>query len=90
MESFRRPVDGRALYVAVSRARDQARLYTDDRTRLAAATGLRDGSQAAALDHELDQDFGDCADYSSYAQFRVSDGNRISIFCPGLCRKQSE
>jgi hypothetical protein len=37
MEIFRRPVDVRALYGAVSRARDQAHLYTDDRAMLIAA-----------------------------------------------------
>lgn len=56
LESFRHPVDACGLYVAVSRARDQVHLYIDDRARLTAAIGLRDGSQAAALDHELDQD----------------------------------
>lgn len=55
LESFRRNVDARALYVAVSRARDQARLYTDDRGRLTAAIELRDGAQVAALDEALPQ-----------------------------------
>ena len=53
VESFRQGVDGRALYVAVSRARDQARLYTDDRDRLTLAVGLRNGVQFAALDEDI-------------------------------------
>ena len=57
LESFRRPVDARALYVAISRARDQAHLYTDNRDRLAMAVETRDGKKAAALDDELDQDW---------------------------------
>jgi conjugative relaxase-like TrwC/TraI family protein len=60
LESFRQGVDARLLYVAVSRARDQARLYTDDRKRLALTVGLRDGLQAAALDEDRGRktDFG--------------------------------
>jgi hypothetical protein len=45
-------------HIAVSRARDQAHLYTDDRARLTAAIGLRDGSQVAALDHDMGWDAG--------------------------------
>lgn len=57
LESFRQGVDARLLYVAVSRAREQAKLYTDDRARLTLAVGLRDGVQTAALDEERQQGF---------------------------------
>lgn len=51
MESFRtNTVDTRAAYVAISRARSHAALYTDSRARLAEALGLRDGAQVGALD----------------------------------------
>ena len=50
MESFRtNTVDTRAAYVAISRARSHAALYTDSRTRLAGALGLRDGAQVGAI-----------------------------------------
>ncbi|UAJ10048.1 MobF family relaxase [Polymorphobacter megasporae] len=58
LESFRQGIDARLLYVAVSRARDQARLYTDNRIRLTIATDLRNGFQTAALDEEIDLGFG--------------------------------
>jgi ATP-dependent exoDNAse (exonuclease V) alpha subunit len=51
MESFRtNTVDTRAAYVAISRARSHAALYTDSRARLAEALGLRDGAQVGAID----------------------------------------
>ncbi len=56
LESFRQGIDARMLYVAVSRARNQARVYTDDRNRLSLLAGLRDGLQAAALDEETEID----------------------------------
>ncbi len=55
LESFRPAVDARMLYVAVSRASDQARIYTDDRARLTLAIGLRDGIQFAALDGDIER-----------------------------------
>jgi len=58
LESFRQGVDARLLYVAVSRARDQARLYTDDRQRLSLAIDLRDGMQTAALDGDQGREAG--------------------------------
>ncbi|WP_029622857.1 hypothetical protein [Sphingomonas elodea] len=49
LESFRtNTVDTRAAYVAISRARSHAALYTDSRAKLAEALGLRDGAQVGA------------------------------------------
>lgn len=59
MESFRRTVHFASLYVTLSRARDQAFLYTDDRDRLAATVKQRSGAQAAALDHDIGFDISD-------------------------------
>ena len=57
MESFRaNTVDTRATYVAISRARSHAALYTDSRSRLAQALGLRDGAQAGAIDEIMERD----------------------------------
>ncbi len=51
MESFRvNTVDTRAAYVAISRARSSAALYTDSRADLLAALGARDGAQVGAFD----------------------------------------
>jgi len=56
MESFRtNTVDTRAAYVAISRARSHAALYTDSRARLAEALGLRDGAQVGAIDEIIGQ-----------------------------------
>jgi ATP-dependent exoDNAse (exonuclease V) alpha subunit len=51
MESFRaNTVDARSAYVAISRARSSAALYTDSRARLTEALGLRDGARVGAID----------------------------------------
>jgi len=51
LESFRtNTVDIRAAYVAISRARSHAALYTDNRASLKTALGLRDGAQFGAID----------------------------------------
>ncbi|WP_369692517.1 hypothetical protein [Erythrobacter aureus] len=51
LESFRtNTVDAPAVYVAISRARDTVALYTDSRSRLTEALGLRDGAQVGAID----------------------------------------
>ena len=51
LESFRaNTVDAPAVYVAISRARDAVALYTDSRSRLTEAIGLRDGTQIGAID----------------------------------------
>ena len=56
LEAFRtNTVDAASAYVAISRARDHAAVYTDNRSRLAHAIGLRDGTQIAALDEDLPQ-----------------------------------
>ena len=57
MESFRtNTVDTRAAYVAISRARSHAALYTDSRARLAEALSLRDGAQVGAIDEIMGRD----------------------------------
>ena len=54
LESFRaNTVDARAAYVAISRARDGAAIYTDSRAKLTEALGLRDGAQVGAIDETL-------------------------------------
>lgn len=50
LESFRaNTVDAPAVYVAISRARDAVALYTDSRTMLTEALGLREGAQIGAI-----------------------------------------
>ena len=50
-ESFRaHTVDTPAVYVAISRAKDAAALYTDSRPKLTEALGLRDGAQVGGGD----------------------------------------
>ncbi|MDM7955927.1 MobF family relaxase [Blastomonas sp.] len=62
MESFRtNTVDTRAAYVAISRARSYAVLYTDSRAKLAQALGSRDVAQVGAID-ELDTTKGQLKD----------------------------
>ena len=54
LESFRaNTVDTRAAYVAISRARHSAAIYTDSRASLTEALGLRDGAQVGAIDETL-------------------------------------
>lgn len=51
MESFRaNTVDSRAAYVAISRVKSHAALYTDSRSKLAEVLGICDGAQIGALD----------------------------------------
>lgn len=57
LESFRaNTVDSRAAYVAISRARSHAALYTDNRANLTEALGFRDGSQGGAIDETMGRD----------------------------------
>jgi ATP-dependent exoDNAse (exonuclease V) alpha subunit len=50
LESFRaNSVDAASVYVAISRARSSAAVYTDSRARLTDALGLRDGAQTMAI-----------------------------------------
>jgi len=54
LESFRaNTVDASSAYVAISRARTSAVLYTDDRPSLTEALGFRDGAQVGAIDETL-------------------------------------
>lgn len=54
LESFRvNTVDTRAAYVAISRAREGATIYTDSRPKLTEALGIRDGGQVGAIDETL-------------------------------------
>lgn len=51
LESFRaNTVDAASVYVAISRARTSAAVYTDSRAGLTEALGLRDGAQVGAID----------------------------------------
>ncbi|WP_230781772.1 hypothetical protein [Sphingomonas sp. Leaf37] len=54
LESFRaNTVDAASVYVAISRARTSAAVYTDSRAKLTEALGLRDGAQAGAVDSNI-------------------------------------
>ena len=56
LESFRaNSVDARAAYVAISRAREGASIYTNNRADLTAALGIRDGAKPAAIDVALNR-----------------------------------
>ena len=55
LESFRRNVDANLAYVAVSRARKHAAIYTDDRDRLASAIEGHDGAKVGAIDETLNR-----------------------------------
>ena len=51
LESFRaHTVDAASAYVAISRARKGAAIYTDSRARLTDALGIRHGAQVGAID----------------------------------------
>lgn len=51
LEAFRANiVDAGAAYVAISRARSHAAIYTDSRANLTEALGIRDGAQIGAID----------------------------------------
>jgi ATP-dependent exoDNAse (exonuclease V) alpha subunit len=59
LESFRANiVDAGAAYVAISRARSHAAIYTDSRANLVAAITGRDGSQVGAIDETMTRDTG--------------------------------
>jgi len=59
LESFRaNTVDASAAYVAISRARSTATLYTDSRERLLDAFGQRDGVQLGAIDEAVEKERG--------------------------------
>ena len=54
LESFRaNTVDAASAYVAISRARKGAAIYTHNRAKLTEALGLRDGAQVGAIDDIL-------------------------------------
>lgn len=54
LESFRaNTVNAASVYVAISRARKDAAVYTDSRAGLTDALGLRDGAQAGAVDNTM-------------------------------------
>lgn len=54
LESFRaNTVDAASAYVAISRAKGHAAVYTDSRAALTYALGVRDGARIGALDEEL-------------------------------------
>lgn len=56
LEAFRaNTVDARSVYVAISRARERAAIYTDSRASLTAALELRDGGQVGAIDETISQ-----------------------------------
>lgn len=42
-----------SAYVAISRAREGAAIYTDSRAKLTEALGLRDGAQVGAIDETM-------------------------------------
>jgi hypothetical protein len=48
----------RAAYVAISRAREGAAIYTDSRAKLTEALGLRDGAQVGAIDETMGREGG--------------------------------
>lgn len=53
LESFRSNVDANIAYVAVSRAKASAIIYTDDRERLAGAIEGRSSAKVGAIDETL-------------------------------------
>jgi hypothetical protein len=54
LQSFRaNTVHAASVYVAISRARTSAAVYTDSRASLTEALGLRDGAQLGAVDKGL-------------------------------------
>lgn len=54
LESFRaNTVDARSVYVAISRARHGAAVYTDSRANLTEALGICDGAQVGAIDEAV-------------------------------------
>jgi ATP-dependent exoDNAse (exonuclease V) alpha subunit len=54
LEAFRaNTVDARSVYVAISRARIGAAVYTDNRASLTEALGIRDGAQVGAIDETM-------------------------------------
>ncbi|AXJ96344.1 MULTISPECIES: hypothetical protein [unclassified Sphingomonas] len=56
LESFcANTVDARSVYVAISRARHGAAVYTGNRANLTEALGIRDGTQVGAIDQTMTQ-----------------------------------
>ncbi|MEH3101099.1 hypothetical protein [Sphingomonas adhaesiva] len=56
LEAFRaNTVNARSVYVAISRARMGATIYTDSRANLTNALGIRDGAQIGAIDEIMNR-----------------------------------
>ncbi|MBD8548310.1 hypothetical protein [Sphingomonas sp. CFBP 8760] len=54
LEAFRaNTIDARSIYVEISRARQGAAVYTDNRASLIEALGIRDGAQVGAIDETM-------------------------------------
>ncbi|WP_294338902.1 hypothetical protein [uncultured Sphingomonas sp.] len=54
LEAFRaNTVDARSVYVAISRARHGAAVYTNSRATLTEALGIRDGARVGAIDETM-------------------------------------
>ena len=69
LESFRaNTVDAASVYVAISRARKGAGIYTDSRAKLTEALGLRDGAQVGAIDDILAEEH---AAHSAFRPFEA-------------------
>ena len=57
LESFRaNTVDAASTYVAISRAREHAAVYTDSRAALTYALGVRDGARVGAIDETWERE----------------------------------
>ncbi len=83
-------VDTRAAYVAISRVRSSAALYTDSRTDLLAALGARDGAQMGAIDETLTRCGpgaicnNDSLDQATLCSYSIESLDWIAIFAPAL------
>lgn len=51
-------LDSRSVYVAISRTRHGAAVYTDSRASLTGALGIRDGAQVGSIDETTTREAG--------------------------------
>lgn len=67
-------VYGRVTVISISRARTSAILYTDSRTSLTEALGIRDGAQVGAIDEVMGRDLALGSDKVSIERMTAGSG----------------
>ena len=82
LESFRvNTVDAASAYVAISRARKGAAIYTDSRAKLTEALGSRDGAQVGVIDETMDKRHTSASTRHTGGQHKAERSHSIKYVC---------